>query len=135
MSVAEAEARGVQNLDVSQGGLWSDAWHRLRRNKSAMVGFVLIGLFVFVAVFAPVIASEDPRSGDLNRLAGSCCPGPSVDHWFGIDQQGRDEFSRIVYGARYSLLIGVVSVDRRPFDRRSFSARSPATSAASSTRS
>ena len=44
MSVAEAEARGVQGLDVSQGGLWSDAWHRLRRNKSAMVGFVLIGL-------------------------------------------------------------------------------------------
>ena len=56
MSVAEAEARGVQHLDVSQGGLWSDAWHRLRRNKSAMVGFVLIGLFVFVAVFAPLIA-------------------------------------------------------------------------------
>jgi peptide/nickel transport system permease protein len=75
-----------------------------------MVGFALIGLFVFVAVFAPLIAVEDPRSGDLNRLAGSCCPGPSLDHWFGIDQQGRDEFSRIVYGARYSLLIGVVSV-------------------------
>ena len=110
MSVAEAEARGVQGLDVSQGGLWSDAWHRLRRNKSAMVGFVLIGLFVFVAVFAPVIAPEDPRSGDLDRLQGSCCPGPSAENWFGIDQQGRDEFSRIVYGARYSLLIGVVSV-------------------------
>jgi peptide/nickel transport system permease protein len=48
--------------------------------------------------------------GDLSRLAGSCCPGPSLEHWFGIDQQGRDELSRIVYGARYSLLIGVVSV-------------------------
>jgi ABC-type dipeptide/oligopeptide/nickel transport system permease subunit len=110
VSVAEAEARGVQGLDSSQGGLWSDAWHRLRRNKGAMVGFALIGLFVFVAVFAPLIAPEDPRSGDLNRLAGSCCPGPTLDHWFGIDQQGRDELSRIVYGARYSLLIGVVSV-------------------------
>jgi peptide/nickel transport system permease protein len=110
MSVAEAEARGVQNLDASQGGLWSDAWHRLRQNKSAMLGFVLIGLFVFVAVFAPVIAPEDPRSGDLDRLAGSCCPGPSADHLFGIDQQGRDEFSRIVYGARVSLLAGVAAV-------------------------
>src|SRR6476659_7377949 len=110
MSVAEAEARGVQGLDASQGGLWSDAWHRLRRNRGAMIGFALIGLFVSVAVFAPLIAPEDPRSGDLNRLAGSCCPGPSLDHWFGIDQQGRDEFSRIVYGARYSLLIGIVSV-------------------------
>jgi peptide/nickel transport system permease protein len=110
VSVAEAEARGVQQLDASQGGLWSDAWHRLRQNKSAMFGFALIGLFVLVAVFAPLIAPEDPRSGDLNRLAGSCCPGPSLEHWFGIDQQGRDELSRIVYGARYSLLIGVVSV-------------------------
>jgi peptide/nickel transport system permease protein len=91
-------------------GLWRDAWHRLRQNKSAMFGFALIGLFVVVAVFAPLIAPEDPRSGDLSRLEGTCCPGPSSEHWFGVDQQGRDEFSRIVYGARYSLLIGVVSV-------------------------
>jgi peptide/nickel transport system permease protein len=108
MSVAEAEARELK-LDAPQG-LWRDAWQRLRHNRSALVGFFLIGLFVFVAVFAPVIAPEDPRSGDLSRLQGSCCPGPSADHWFGVDQQGRDEFSRIVYGARYSLLIGVVSV-------------------------
>ena len=110
MSVAEAEARGVEGLDTAQGGLWRDAWERLRHNRSAVIGFVLIGLFVFVAVFAPLIAPEDPRAGDLSRLQGSCCPGPSLDHWFGVDQQGRDEFSRIVYGARYSLLIGVVSV-------------------------
>jgi peptide/nickel transport system permease protein len=108
MSVAEAEAREVQF--EAPAGLWRDAWHRLRHNPSAMVGFALIGLFVFVAVFAPIIAPEDPRTGDLSRLEGSCCPGPSADHWFGIDQQGRDEFSRVVYGARYSLLIGVVSV-------------------------
>ena len=108
MSVAEAEAREVQ-LEAPQG-LWRDAWHRLRHNPSALVGFALIGLFVFVAIFAPVIAPEDPKVGVLDRLQGSCCPGPSADHWFGVDQQGRDEFSRIVYGARYSLLIGVVSV-------------------------
>ena len=57
-----------------------------------------------------MIAPEDPVVGDLSRLAGSCCPGPSADHWFGVDQQGRDELSRILYGARFSLLIGVVSV-------------------------
>jgi ABC-type dipeptide/oligopeptide/nickel transport system permease subunit len=108
LSVAEAEAREVQF--EAPAGLWRDAWQRLKHNRAALVGFVLIGLFVFVAVFAPVIAPEDPRTGDLNRLEGSCCPGPSAEHWFGIDQQGRDEFSRIVYGARYSLLIGVVSV-------------------------
>jgi peptide/nickel transport system permease protein len=108
LSVAEAEAREVQF--EAPAGLWRDAWQRLKHNRAALVGFVLIGLFVFVAVFAPVLAPEDPRTGDLNRLEGSCCPGPSAEHWFGVDQQGRDEFSRIVYGARYSLLIGVVSV-------------------------
>jgi peptide/nickel transport system permease protein len=108
MSVAQAEAREIQ-LEAPSG-LWGEAWHRLRRNKSAMAGFVLVGIFVGVALFAPLIAPEDPRVGDLSRLEGSCCPGPSAEHWFGIDQQGRDELSRVVYGARYSLLIGVVSV-------------------------
>ena len=109
MSVAEIEAREVA-LEPGGGGLWREAWSRLRRDPGALVGFALVGTFVLVAVFAPFIAPEDPRVGDLSRLGGTCCPGPSAEHWFGIDQQGRDELSRIVYGARYSLLIGVVSV-------------------------
>ncbi len=109
MSLAEIEAREI-GLEPAAGGLWSDAWRRLRRNPGALVGFCLVGLFVVVALFAPWIAPEDPRTGDLSRLGGSCCPGPSAEHWFGIDQQGRDELSRIIYGARFSLLIGVVSV-------------------------
>jgi peptide/nickel transport system permease protein len=109
VSVAEIEAREI-GLEPGAGGLWRDAWRRLRHNPAALVGFGLVGMFVFVAVFAPWIAPEDPRVGDLSRLGGTCCPGPSAEHWFGIDQQGRDEFSRIVYGARFSLLIGVVSV-------------------------
>jgi peptide/nickel transport system permease protein len=108
VSVAELEAREVQ-LEAPSG-LWREAWQRLKRNPGAIVGFMLVGLFVVVAVFAPLIAIEDPTQGDLSRLEGSCCPGPSAEHPFGIDQQGRDEFSRIVHGARYSLLIGVVAV-------------------------
>jgi peptide/nickel transport system permease protein len=108
VSVAQVEAREIQ-LEAPSG-LWSDAWRRLRHNPAAIVGFVLVGIFLFVAIFAPLIAPEDPRSGDLSRLGGVCCPGPSVDYWFGVDQQGRDVFSRVVYGARYSLLIGLVSV-------------------------
>jgi peptide/nickel transport system permease protein len=108
MSVAELEAREVQ-LEAPSG-LWHEAWQRLKHNPGAIVGFILVGLFAFVAIFAPLIAIEDPTQGDLSRLEGSCCPGPSAEHPFGIDQQGRDEFSRIVYGARYSLLIGIVSV-------------------------
>ena len=109
MSIAEIEAREI-GLEPPAGGLWSDAWARLRRNPGALVGFVLVGFFITCALFAPLLATEDPRAGDLSRLAGSCCPGPSAEHWFGIDQQGRDELSRILYGARFSLLIGVVSV-------------------------
>jgi len=109
VSIAELEAREIQ-LEPGGGGLWRDAWRRLRRNPGALVGFALVALFVLVALAAPVLAPEDPRAGDLSRLGGSCCPGPSFEHWFGIDQQGRDVLSRIVYGARFSLLIGVVSV-------------------------
>jgi peptide/nickel transport system permease protein len=108
VSVAQAEAREVQ-LEAPSG-LWSEAWRRLRQNPAAIVGFVLVGVFLFVAIFAPFVAPEDPRSGDLSRVGGVCCPGPSADHLFGLDQQGRDVFSRVVYGARYSLLIGIVSV-------------------------
>ena len=108
MSVAQVEAREVQ-LEAPSG-LWSDAWRRLKHNPAAIVGFALVGIFLSIAIFAPWIAPEDPRSGDLSRLGGACCPGPSADYWFGLDQQGRDVFSRIVYGARYSLLIGIVSV-------------------------
>jgi peptide/nickel transport system permease protein len=108
MSIAEIEAREVA-LEPSSG-LWSDAWRRLRRNPGAIVGFTLVSIFVAVALFAPLIAPYGPREQNLSLLQGSCCPGPSADHLFGVDALGRDLFSRVVYGARYSLLIGVVSV-------------------------
>jgi len=108
MSIAEAEAREIQ-FDAPSG-LWRDAWSRFRRNPAAMLGVGLVSFFIFIAVFAPLIAPYDPLEQDLAALGGSCCPGPSADHFFGLDQLGRDEFSRIVYGARYSLIIGVVSV-------------------------
>jgi peptide/nickel transport system permease protein len=108
MSIVELEAREVQ-LEAP-AGLWRDAWHRLQRNPGALLGFALVGIFVTVAVFAPLIAPYDPRAQDLPALEGRCCPGPSPGHIFGLDALGRDEFSRIVYGARYSLVIGVVAV-------------------------
>jgi peptide/nickel transport system permease protein len=108
MSIAEAEAREVQ-LEAPSG-LWGEAWRRLRRNPAAIVGFVIVAMFVTVAVFAPLIATSGPREQNLSLLHGSCCPGPSADHIFGVDALGRDLFSRVIYGARFSLLIGVVSV-------------------------
>ncbi len=106
MSIAELEAREVQ-LEAPSG-LWWDAWSRLRRNKGALVGFGLVTMFVFVAVSAPLTAPHSPLDQKLNgRLAAEA---PSWSHPFGLDALGRDELSRIMYGARYSLLIGVVSV-------------------------
>jgi peptide/nickel transport system permease protein len=108
MSVVELEAREVQ-LEAPSG-LWREAWVRLRRNPGAIAGFFLVCVFVVAAVFAPLLAPFPPRAQDLSLLREGCCPGPSAEHWFGVDALGRDEFSRILYGARFSLLIGVVSV-------------------------
>lgn len=108
MSVAELEARELE-LEAPTG-LWRDVWSRLRRNPGAIVGFLLVGMFVAAAVFAPLIAPEGADEGHLERIIEGCCPGPSSGHLFGVDQLGRDEFSRILFGARYSLIVGVVSV-------------------------
>ena len=108
MSVAELESREVQLEARGGGGLWSEAWQRLQRNPGALVGFALVALFVLVALLAPVIAPYHPRQ---QALAGSLSfAAPSGAHPFGLDGLGRDVFSRVVYGARYSLLIGVVAV-------------------------
>src|SRR5688572_28740129 len=108
MSIAELEAREIA-LEAPSG-LWSEAWGRLRRNPGALVGFALVVLFVLVALLAPLIAPYSPRQQNLSLLRDGCCPGPSFDHPFGVDALGRDELSRIMYGARYSHLIGIVSV-------------------------
>jgi peptide/nickel transport system permease protein len=106
MSVVEAEARELARAEPV--GLWRDAWERLRRNPGAIVGAVMLATFVTVAVFAPLIAPYGPQE----RVAGLAAtpPGPSAEHLFGLDDQGRDVFSRVVYGARFSLLVGIVSV-------------------------
>ncbi|MPZ91334.1 MAG: ABC transporter permease subunit [Actinobacteria bacterium] len=107
MSVAEAE---VQELHLEQpSSLGRDALERFRHNKAAMVGVVVILLLVLIAIFAPLIAPYEP--GDqVGPLDTSNPQGPSSQHWMGLDEQGRDQFSRVVYGARLSLLVGLVSV-------------------------
>ena len=109
MSAAEIEAREVQ-MDVGTGDLWSEALHRLVRNPAAVVGALIVATFIVVAIFAPLLAPYDPREQNLDLIAEGCCPGPSGDYPLGVDDLGRDELSRIIYGARFSLLIGIVSV-------------------------
>jgi peptide/nickel transport system permease protein len=108
MSVVELEAREIE-LEAPTG-LWRDALHRLVRNPGAVLGAFLVAVMVLIAVFAPLLAQYDPRATDLSALDFGKPTGLSRDHWLGVDLVGRDEFSRIVFGARYTLVIGVVSV-------------------------
>jgi peptide/nickel transport system permease protein len=87
-------------------GLWRDALTRLRRNRPALIGISFIGVFVFVAVAAPFIAPFDPNKTGLGRTLAA----PSPQHLAGLDKLGRDEISRVFFGARISLFTGVVSV-------------------------
>ena len=80
-------------------------------NRLATFGFVVVGLLVIVALFAPLIATYDVGATDLlNRFAP-----PSAAHWLGTDATGRDVFSRVVYGARISLQVGFVVVSVSAF--------------------
>ena len=82
------------------------AWRRLLRRRGAMLGLVFVIFFVALAVFAPYIAPYDPvaTSWSAVRIA------PSAQYWFGTDEIGRDVLSRVIWGARASLLAGLVSV-------------------------
>ena len=83
-----------------------EVWRRFCRNKQAMIGLAMLLLLIFAAVFANVIAPYDPVEQNLLiRLQG-----PSAAHWFGTDELGRDIFSRILYGARISLTVGLIAV-------------------------
>jgi peptide/nickel transport system permease protein len=106
MSVAQLEAREIQ-LEAPEG-LWSDAWRRLIRNPGAIVGFCLVAFFAVLAIGAPVVAPHGPR--EVVAPLSESFASPSAEHPAGLDQQARDELSRVIYGARYSLMIGIVSV-------------------------
>ncbi len=82
------------------------ALRRFRGRPAAVLGFVVIAVFVVVAVAAPLIAPYDPVATSWTAIRKA----PSMQHWMGTDENGRDVLSRVVFGARASLLAGVVSV-------------------------
>jgi peptide/nickel transport system permease protein len=110
MSLTEAETQELQVERDQIIGRWADARQRLLRSPSSVIGLVLIGLFVFVAVFAPLLAPYEPGDQNLSVIRPGVYPGPSAEHLLGVDQLGRDILSRIIYGARTSLVIGLVSL-------------------------
>jgi len=92
--------------DVPKTTQAAEVWRRLKRNKAAIGGGVIVLLFAAVAILAPAIAPHPPNEGDL----GERLKPPSMEHWLGTDALGRDILSRIIYGARVSLQIQVVAV-------------------------
>ena len=82
------------------------ALRRLIRRRGAMVGLIVVVFFIALAIFAPWIAPADPLATSWSAVRKA----PTVAHWFGTDEIGRDVLSRVIWGARASLLAGVVSV-------------------------
>lgn len=121
-TIPKLDKEGISLKSVS---LWQITWRRLFRRKSAIVGMVILGILVFIAATAQWIAPYDPTKSMLDvkgypierpeKRAAPCihifgCPQDQPQHLMGRDGNNRDEFSRILYGARLSLMIGFTTV-------------------------
>jgi peptide/nickel transport system permease protein len=91
----------------TERSLWALAARRFRRHRLGVIGLALLALLAALALLTPWIAPFDP---DAVNLATGRLLGPSAQHWMGTDELGRDILSRVLYGARISLLIGFLSV-------------------------
>jgi ABC-type dipeptide/oligopeptide/nickel transport system permease subunit len=88
-----------------RGSITQETLRQLRKNKTALFGLFLVALLVFTGVFAPFVAPHNPYKADLDI---SLQP-PSTQYWLGTDEEGRDVLSRIIYGARISLKVGIIA--------------------------
>jgi peptide/nickel transport system permease protein len=84
-------------------------WRRFRKHKLAMVSAFYLIVLILAAIFAPVVAPHDPYATDLQLARFGRPASPSLEHPFGSDQLGRDLLSRVIYGARVSLMVGFVA--------------------------
>jgi len=117
LEVLAYEARLLER-PTSMGRL---AWRRLLRRKTGVTGLVIIVFWLLVAIFAPLIATHEPTNGLIGEEAGAVrraapcihalgCPEGQAQHILGLDGNARDEFSRIIFGSRVSLTIGLTTV-------------------------
>lgn len=120
MALSTAKRERIDSLAAMASGrtgevgvsLTKSALRRLRRNPIAIIGAVLVAIFILVAIFAPLLAPKDPRifylQGEVS-LRDGLIPGARAGFPLGVDALGRDVLSRLIFGSRQSLLIGVVS--------------------------
>ncbi len=93
------------NDPVVARSLTADAFGALRKNPLFWISSVLVVLFILMALWPSLFTNQDPHYGELSRAMQK----PNGDHWFGTDRQGYDIYSRVVYGARASILVGVLA--------------------------
>ncbi|MEE9907547.1 ABC transporter permease [Brucella intermedia] len=99
-----AQANDAYVEETESASFLRDTVRIFRRNRMAMTGLIIIVVLVLTAVFAPYISPHDPYRVDMNEQFLS----PSLTHWLGTDNFGRDVLTRILYGARISLVVGIV---------------------------
>ncbi len=119
-AVANAPQQVEPIFNTKPRGLWSNAMSRLFHRRSAIIGMVLLGSLVLIAILAPVLATHDPIQSligieNVTKRAAPCihalgCPADQPQHLFGTDGNVRDLFSRVLFGARLSLIVGIFSV-------------------------
>lgn len=102
-----SEISASKPLNGDRHDTWlSRWWTPIRQQPAAIAGLLIVGAYIFVAVFAPLLATHDPV---LQDFAVALQP-PSLEHWLGTDSFGQDVYSRVLYGARLALWIGFASV-------------------------
>src|SRR4051812_44926698 len=111
MSNATITQQPAKHTDVKAekpASLWSDAWYDLRRNKVFLIGALLALILILVSAFPQLfshINAYDPATCDLKNAR----KGITSEHWFGTDNLGCDTYSRVIYGARVSILVGIIT--------------------------
>src|SRR5258706_9644274 len=109
-AIATPERRNIHKYGSPAAQAWRRFWH----DSGALIGAAIVGLLVIIAIFAPIIAVHDPSEQFDDGLTGQGMPVPSTlpsstRFIMGSDPSGRDMFSRIIYGARVSLTVGVLA--------------------------
>jgi peptide/nickel transport system permease protein len=110
---ASADLTEIDATAIRARSPWQLFWRRFKEDRLALVALGFIGLLALIAIFAPLVVDILGAPGPDERDEGALDPffatatGPSADHWFGVDQIGRDVLSRTIYGARVSLIVAI----------------------------
>lgn len=104
-TVVGKDDQKMESITRPNLSFWQDAWRRLKKNRAAFAGLLIIALYVVLAIFAPMLSQYGYTTMDANAMH----QGPSLTHWLGTDATGRDLWVRVWMGARVSLSIGAIA--------------------------